>query len=118
MTDAATTTFPAPAAGTVRELAAFVQARVAEGEQLLLRRVPAEQHDTPDFTELLRIPRTLGQAAEIAAYELEGELLADRPDDEVVRLLWRTLLNTAQPFQAHPDVPAGARETLAAVAEM
>ncbi|WP_055523195.1 hypothetical protein [Streptomyces graminilatus] len=110
-----TTAFRVPAADTVRELAAFVQARAAEGEQLLLRRVPAEQHDTPDFTELLRIPRALGLAAEIAAYELEGELLADRPDADAVRLLWRTLLNTAQPFHAHPDVPAGAREALAAV---
>lgn len=110
-----TTAFRTPAAGTVRELAAFVQARAAEGEQLLLRRVPAEQHNASDFTELLRIPRALGQAAEVAAYELEGELLADRPDDEVVRLLWRTLLNTAQPFHAHPDVPAGAREALATV---
>ncbi|MGW1696382.1 hypothetical protein [Streptomyces sp. NPDC002399] len=114
MTDAPTMTLPAPAPGTVRALAAFVQARAEEGAQHLLRSIPAEQHDTPDVVELLRIPRALGQAAEVAAHELERELLGDQPDGEAVRLLWRTLLNPAQPFGTHPEVPEGAREALAA----
>ncbi|TVL88499.1 hypothetical protein [Streptomyces sp. SAJ15] len=110
--------FKVPAVGTVRELAAFVQARTAEGEQHLLRRIPAEQLDTPDAVELLRIPRALGHAAEVAAFELEDELHGQPVDTNAARLLWRTLLNTAQPFRDHPDVPAGAREALATVDEM
>ncbi|MFE2684503.1 hypothetical protein [Streptomyces mirabilis] len=115
MTEAVTTAFPAPAVGTVRALGAFVQARAKEGEQVLLQRIPAEQRDAPDAVELLRIPRALGRAAGVAAYELECELLADHVDANAVRLRWGTLLSTALPFRAHPDVPASAREALTAV---
>ncbi|MFB7496747.1 hypothetical protein ACFC09_19025 [Streptomyces sp. NPDC056161] len=77
-------------------------------------RFPAERHGTADFVELLRIQRTLSHASEVAAFELEDELRGQPVDINAARLLWRTLLNTAQPFQAHPDVLAGARESLAA----
>ncbi|MEU7206163.1 hypothetical protein [Streptomyces sp. NPDC045470] len=107
---------PLPTADTVRALAVFVQARIEEGVEQLLRRVPAEERDSPGVIELLRIPHALGRAADLAARELEGELLCDPVDESAARLLWWTLLNTAHPFRAHPDVPAGARETLEAIA--
>ncbi|WP_427251105.1 hypothetical protein [Bacillus cereus] len=107
---------PLPTTATVRALATFVQARIEEGVEQLLRRVPTEEHDSPGVTDLLRIPHALSRAAELAARELEGELLCDPVDESAARLLWWTLLNTAHPFRAHPDVPAGARATLDAIA--
>ncbi|WP_125533781.1 hypothetical protein [Streptomyces sp. WAC 06725] len=107
---------PLPTVDTVRALAAFVQARTEEDVEHLLRLVPAYQHDSPGVTKLLRTPRALSRAADLAARELEGELLGDPVDENAARLLWWTLLNTAHPFRAHPDVPAGARETLETIA--
>ncbi|MEU7260955.1 hypothetical protein AB0B21_34890 [Streptomyces rimosus] len=107
---------PLLTADTVRALATFVQARTQEGVEQLLQHVSADQHDSPGVTKLLRTPRALGRAADLAARELEGELLGDPVDENAVRLLWWTLLNTAHPFRAHPDVPAGAREVLEATA--
>ncbi|WP_206506583.1 hypothetical protein [Streptomyces chrestomyceticus] len=67
------------------------------------------------MTELLRIPRALSRAADLTAHELEDQLLGDQADENTVQLLWRTLLNTAEPFRAHPDVPADARQALEAI---
>ncbi|MFQ6144647.1 hypothetical protein ACLMNJ_16465 [Streptomyces seoulensis] len=108
------TDVPVPALDTVRTLAAFVKARTEEGAQRLAERLPAGQRGTADAAELLRIPAALGQAAKLAAHGLERELAGEQPDDEAVRLLWRTLLNTAQPFHAHPALPAAARGALPA----
>ncbi|MBV6700218.1 hypothetical protein KV557_24465 [Kitasatospora aureofaciens] len=103
---------PLPAASTVRATAAFVQARAEEGAQHLLQRIPVEQHDTPDTVELLHVVRALGQAAEAAAYHLEGELLGDQPDEDTAHTLWQILLDTAHPFHTHPDLPPNVRRAL------
>ncbi|MER6116157.1 hypothetical protein [Streptomyces sp. NPDC001743] len=59
---------------------------------------------TAGAAELLRFSPSWGQTAGIAADGLKHELLSGWPDNGVVLLLWRTLLNTAQPLLAYREL--------------
>jgi hypothetical protein len=103
---------PLPGPSLLAALAAGVETAAEEAAHRVLGHF-SDGGNGDDRDLVLRAFRATGTAANLAAYAVRTEVGSGTYDWENVRDLWHTLLDIAEPFRDHPDIPEELRETLA-----